>query len=463
MTGQREPDEHRTHERRPGLGSGRPMDRAIAWYLRGPMNRVLYGVSALFIAIFMLMAQTVMAQRQARQEVMLQDESMLTLNALMEIMLDAETGQRGYLLTGNAIYLNPYERAKARLESEVSALHRMAERSGDEEQNHIAQAEQLIRTKVDEMDHTVELERAGMQPSALAVVTTNAGERAMDELRQELAWLRGEKMVERQAAFDRVQLLESRLLPLVGLLGLGIVLLTIVALRGERHRAWAEAEARQFIVLRAANDETQLLARELNHRVMNLFSVVLSIITMSSRKQAPLAEVLDDIRARVHALSLAHSSSQGVGSKENCKLADLAANIMRPYAEDGAERVRMAGPEVVLAPRMVTPVGLLIHELATNASKYGALSVESGLVEINWQEVSDEDGGRNLVFDWIETGGPALSPATSSSATPPGHTAPGKAGFGSRLTMMAAQQLGGTLARTWPETGARVNLICPLP
>jgi two-component sensor histidine kinase len=433
------------------------MNRFIAWYLHGSMTQVLVVVSGLFVAIFLLMAQTVVAQRQARQGVMLQDESMLSLNALLEIMLDAETGQRGYLLTNNPAYLEPYEAAKVRLDPEVSALQRMSERSGDEEQDHIAHAQQLIRAKIGEMDRTIELARAGMTDAAIAQVQTNTGQRDMGELRSELTWLRTEEARQRQLAFDRVQALENRLLPLVGLLGVGMVLLVVVALRGERTRAWADAEARQFAALRAANDQTQLLARELNHRVKNLFSVVLSIITISGRKQAPTAEVLDDIRARVHALSLAHSSSQGNGAEENTALADVIANIMRPYADGHADRVRLSGPAVDLPARMITPMGLLIHELATNAAKYGALSVESGVVEIGWHIVAAPDGTRNLALRWNESGGPALVVEPVAAAAPP------KAGFGSRLTAMAAQQMGGTLHRNWPETGASVDLTCPLP
>ncbi len=436
---------------------GQGMKRVIAWYRRGSMTRALVFVSGLFIAIFLLMAQTVVAQRQARQGVMLQDEAMLSLNALMEIMLDAETGQRGFLLTGNGAYLDLYRQAKVRLEPEVAALQRRGQRSSDAEQRQIARSQELIRAKIAEMDRTIELARAGMMSSAIALVQTNTGQRDMQALRGELTWLRAEEAMQRQAAFDRVQILENRLLPLVALLGVGMVLLVLVALRGERHRAWAEAEAEQLAALRAANEESHLLARELNHRVKNLFSVVLSIIAISGRKTAPTAEVLDDIRSRVHALSLAHSSSQGAGLQESTRLADVIDVIMRPYAD----RVRLSGPVVELPARMITPMGLLIHELATNGSKYGALSVESAQVEINWQVVTATGGNPILQLQWIEMGGPPLTAAAKAEAEDTDSHPMG--GFGSRLTAMAAQQMGGTLERTWPESGARVKLSCPLP
>lgn len=458
------PPHHHQHQHEAGgKAAARPMlawrnvgDRAVAWYLRGAMYRVLYGVCGLFIAIFLLMAQTVVAQRQARQGVMLQDEAILSLNALMETMLDAETGQRGFLLTGDGAYLEPYRQAKLRLDPQIDALQRMGLRSGDDEQQHIARAQQLIHAKIDEMDRSVELARAGMMPEAIALVRSNAGQIDMSGLRRELAWLRSQEAGQRQQAFDRVQALENRLLPLVGLLGAGLVMMVVVALRGERHRAWAEAEAQQSIALRSANDQTQLLARELNHRVKNLFSVVLSIITISARKPIPTAQVLEDIRSRVHALSLAHSSSQGSGGGGNGSLAEIIAKIMRPYA-DG---VSLSGPDVKLPARMITPMGLLLHELATNASKYGALSVETGLVEIAWHVSSKPDGAQDLTLAWIETGGPALQASTTMALDT---AARAKGGFGSRLTVMAAQQMGGRLEREWPASGAKVILSCPLP
>jgi two-component sensor histidine kinase len=445
---------------------GAAFERARAWVLRGSMLRVLIGLSVLYIAIFLLIAQTVMAQRQARQEVMLQDESLLSLNSLMETMLDAETGQRGYLLTNNAAYLGPYRRAKAQLTSVLNDIDRIAERSSDEEQQRVAHADELVNAKIGELDHTVNLERQGLGASALALVQTNFGQNEMDELRREITWLRDNAAHQRQAAFDRAEALGNRLLPLVGILGLGLIALVAVALRGERHRAWARAEAQQLAALRAANDETQLLARELNHRVKNLFSVVLSIITISGRKQAPTAVVLDDIKSRVHALSLAHSSSQGMGLEERSRLGDVIGNIMRPYGMGDGERVRITGPEVLLPARMITPIGLLIHELATNATKYGALSVEHGLVTIEWQISAGASGDRpaagaddpqlspKLALAWIESGGPAFLPDAGLEPKP---------GFGSRLTALAAQQMGGKLERQWLETGAHVNLICPLP
>ena len=95
-------------------------------------------------------------------------------------------------------------------------------------------------------------------------------------------------------------------------------------------------------------------------------------------------------------------------------------------------------------------LGLAIHELATNAVKYGALSAEGGAVTIGWQ-LAD---GERLTLRWVETGGPVLDFAEGP---------PADSGFGSKMTKLAAQQLGGSLTRDWPSSGAVIELSFPLP
>ena len=109
-----------------------------------------------------------------------------------------------------------------------------------------------------------------------------------------------------------------------------------------------------------AGNRQKLMIDELNHRVKNLFSVVLSIVTLSGRKPSPTPEVVEDIRARIHALSLAHSTSQGAGEHSRASLRPIVARTMEPYvgeAEAGSgERVRIDGPDIDLPVRMVTPM-----------------------------------------------------------------------------------------------------------
>jgi two-component sensor histidine kinase len=302
------------------------------------------------------------------------------------------------------------------------------------------------------MDRTVALSQAGFREQALAMIQADFGKRQMDAIRRELATTSFDRAVARREAFAHAASLELRLLPLVGVLSLAIVALVYAGFRAERSRSLAEAEAEQAAALREANERTELLARELNHRVKNLFSVILSIVTLSGRKQASNREVVADIRARVRALSLAHSASQGGYGIAHAELGPVIAKTMEPYENEGGKRVRVSGPDVRLPSRMVTPLGLIVHELATNAVKYGALSVEAGTVDIRWAVASDAAETPLLSLTWTELGGPPIAPDTA-----------GGAGFGSQMTMLAAGQLGGSLEREWPETGAVVRLQFPLP
>jgi two-component sensor histidine kinase len=160
---------------------------------------------------------------------------------------------------------------------------------------------------------------------------------------------------------------------------------------------------------------------------------------------------VNDIRARIHALSLAHAASQGAQAGARVALGPVIAKTMEPYADEDGRRVRVNGPEVELPVRMVTPIGLIVHELATNAIKYGALSVEDGAVDISWEIAPDGEAGPQLALSWIERGGPPVAGTA------------GGGGFGSQMTQLAASQLGGAIEREWPTTGAVARVRFPLP
>lgn len=146
------------------------------------------------------------------------------------------------------------------------------------------------------------------------------------------------------------------------------------------------------------------LTRELNHRVKNTLANVLSIVTLTRRRATTLDEFADGVDGRIRALSATHDlltqsdwSTTPIGA--------VVAAELAPYtrSEDGA--LDMSGPPVELAPNDALSLGLALHELATNASKYGALSVAGGHVSVRWSLVAD-----NLAqIEWVESGGPEVS------------------------------------------------------
>jgi two-component sensor histidine kinase len=170
-----------------------------------------------------------------------------------------------------------------------------------------------------------------------------------------------------------------------------------------------------------------LLIEELNHRVKNTLALLQSIAAQTFRS-ASRAE-REKFEGRLGALAEAHnllSTEKWQGSD----LQDVVGRVLQPYLLNAPERVRMFGPRVPLSPRLAVVLSMIVHEMATNAAKYGALSNETGTVTLDW-ELRGEGSDQKLRMIWTETGGPLV-------------TAPIQRGFGSRLIERSARdQLGG--------------------
>ena len=189
-----------------------------------------------------------------------------------------------------------------------------------------------------------------------------------------------------------------------------------------------------------------LLIEELNHRVKNTLAVLQSIATQTFRS-ASRAE-REKFEGRLGALAEAHnllSQEKWLGAG----LQDVIARVLQPYLINNPERVRMFGPKVPLSPRLAVVLAMILHEIATNAAKYGALSNETGTVALDW-EILEESNGRKLRLIWTEAGGPPV-------------TAPVQRGFGSRLIERSARdQLGGEATVDFLPRGVVYTVSCAL-
>ncbi|NJC40984.1 PAS domain S-box-containing protein [Brevundimonas alba] len=199
--------------------------------------------------------------------------------------------------------------------------------------------------------------------------------------------------------------------------------------------------------LKRADDQRILLLNELNHRVKNSLATVQSVVDQTLRSAGVDPKVRNDLIARIIALSSAHN----VLVDQNWAGADLEAiirDVARAY-EGPAGRFVLEGPLLQLHPSQAVTLSLVLHELVTNAAKYGALSVPEGRVEINWNLSHDSEGVRFLTLLWREQGGPPVAPPTRS-------------GFGTRLLASALNhQHGGAKVRYEPE-GVCAVLTCRL-
>ena len=171
-----------------------------------------------------------------------------------------------------------------------------------------------------------------------------------------------------------------------------------------------------FAALATSEHRQRLLINELNHRVKNTLATIQSIATLTARRSTSVEDFMRVFQARLIALSDTHNLLTANGW-ERAPLRDLVQQEFRPFAED---QLRMEGPDLTLEAEQALSMGLILHELATNAVKYGALSNPGeggGWVGVSWSDI-DADG--TVALDWIETGGPVV-------------TAPTRCGFGSRL------------------------------
>lgn len=212
--------------------------------------------------------------------------------------------------------------------------------------------------------------------------------------------------------------------------------------RDVAERTWSAVE-------RARSDLRQrLLINELNHRVKNTLATVQSVAAHSFKIGDPNAA-----RAAFEARLFALSKTHDVLTRENwnaANLRDIVLEATAPYQRDSLERIRIEGEAVQLPPRVALPLAMALHELSTNAAKYGALSTEAGEVRIAWR-LSEAGGEPHLSLVWTETGGPATREPTHK-------------GFGSRLIERGlTRELGGTVSLDYQPAGLICSFSVPLP
>lgn len=209
--------------------------------------------------------------------------------------------------------------------------------------------------------------------------------------------------------------------------------------------------ARDITERKRAEEQQYLLLREMNHRIKNLFALCGSIVTLSGRRANTPEELVSAIRERFGALARAHEltlpkTSKAAGRiEQSTTLHALIQTIASPYngqADRDRPRVAVTGQDISIAGGAVTSFALLLHEFATNAAKYGALSTPEGYVDI---ECSEDNEWFNLT--WRERGGPRVENRA------------GEEGFGSLLSRATAKgHLGGEISRDWKPEGLTVRL-----
>lgn len=201
---------------------------------------------------------------------------------------------------------------------------------------------------------------------------------------------------------------------------------------------------REITELRGA--ET-ILSRELEHRIKNTLTLVLSIARQTFHGERTMHAAFTDFEGRMIAMAAAQDLL-GAGERQPAQVARIVAHSLAPFCGIAAvDRLKLDGPEASIAYDVAVGLALVLHELATNAAKYGALSVEAGEIAVAW---TVPEPSRRLELTWSERGGPPVTP-------------PRRRGFGSTLIeRIVTRGLKGSLAIDYPAAGLEARLSLPL-
>ena len=213
---------------------------------------------------------------------------------------------------------------------------------------------------------------------------------------------------------------------------------------------------RENLILLAIEDITErkhaaghqeMLIGELNHRVKNVLATVQALMTQTMRRSESLQDFSDTFSGRIHVLAQAHNllvEKEWVGAD----ISQIAADVLAPYRTEDEARIVMEGPKLMVRPQVGVALVMVLHELATNAVKYGALSVPGGTLRVDWNQSGEADAKR-IHVRWREAGGPKVK-------------APLRQGFGTRLIERStAHELGGEARLEYLEAGVQCELIFP--
>lgn len=197
---------------------------------------------------------------------------------------------------------------------------------------------------------------------------------------------------------------------------------------------------------KAAEDHVAFLMHELAHRSKNLLTVVQSVARRTAGASATVKEFLKDFEARLVGLAASHDVLLRTNWR-GAPLAELLCRHLNPFVDTQSARLVLDGPEVLVSAEAAQALGLAVHELATNAAKYGALSVPGGRLNVAWR-ITRSDGAPCLRLDWTERDGPAIEP-------------PSQQGFGQVVIGEIARSLDGKVEMAFAPNGLSLSIAIP--
>jgi len=383
------------------------------------------------------------AEAEARATIQSSNAYSHALDQLKDAMLDAETGQRGYLLTGNRDYLQPYLEVRESIEPETFSDWALAAlRNGED-----TELNQLIEFKLTALDETLRLFDTGNPNAALSMIQTDRGQELMRDIRAAISVRQDEANIVAEEAAAQISAYGQRSDLVSSLLAALLALATImggvtVYLWTRTDQALAEAEV--------ATDEAErieVIAKELNHRMKNMFAVAQGMLRQSARGRGDDVEAYaDEATARITAMSHAYSITRDLDAAATMSTDDVIDRVVRAQLL-GGHRFDLQGDSWPVQETAITPLALILHEWTTNTLKYGAWRYDGDdAARAGVTIIVHEGEGDNACLVWDETCDRA------------GQDAPQSSGYGAKLVKACASQLGGKVEYEWHGGGVRITL-----
>lgn len=227
---------------------------------------------------------------------------------------------------------------------------------------------------------------------------------------------------------------------------IGLTALMMSAYRAEKA---ARAEMQRLA------EHQEVMAQELDHRLKNVFATINAIINLSRRHVETVPQFATSLRERLDAMARSNLLLRGLRSGEETTVYVIISKALEPFGVAETSRLQLKGPPVPVSGQTVILLSLVLHELGTNAAKYGSLSVDAGEIHLSWTvgSIITPDGNSTTALSicWSEWGGPT-----------PQEPEEGKAGFGSTLVRRVVAAVHGSVAITFAPSGLVAEISIPL-